>query len=554
VSGALPRSAAWLRARTDAPTLFFVVASAVSTVFLVVKSRGLWFFTDEWEFLLNRSISGAGVDQGVFAPHNEHWTTVPILVFRALFHVFGLSSYHPYVALSIGLHVVVCALLYALMRRTDVSPWAASLSVVVLTFLCGGGAMNALWAFQIGFLGSAACGLLALLLAERLDSPVRWAAVWLVSVVGLMTSGMSLMMLVWLGCFVLMGQGLRLALTATIPPLVVYAVWYVVIGHTGTTGLHLSNPEVLIQFFLTGLAAIWGQALLVPGIGGVMFLVLVVTALAAPATERTRALALSGIASALVAYAVLALTRGNTGLETPTKGRYVYFGLVLTLPAFAVLLSTISAAMTGRRVEQAFAFVTVAVLFAATGAAQTAHYVTSRLPNQIGPQQVAGAVALADEGATFLSTDVDPSFAVVSIDDLLRPAARRALPGGRVTAVGRLDASVQMQAAAQPQAFDLPFSQTRMRAIRMMVRTPGCSTLVVGHGAEIDLPPSVTGSQVALVPQTPALQVAMTGGGASSHRRALPATPGGRIYVATSSSKDTLRVFLPPGRISLCRS
>jgi hypothetical protein len=242
----------------DPPTTFVLLALVASGVFLATQVRGLWFFTDEWAFLTGRSLTGSGAVAGLFVPHNEHWSTIPVLVYRAQFHLFGLRTYVPYVAITIGLHLVTSLLLYLLLRCADIDPWAASLAVVVLCFLCGGGAMNVLWAFQMGFLGSAALGLLTLLLSERFDSPSRWAGVWVVGVASMMTSGMALSMLAWLAVFMLLRHGLRSALVAAVPSVLVYLAWYVAVGHVGAHD-GLADLGTTIRFLLVGLARIWGR-------------------------------------------------------------------------------------------------------------------------------------------------------------------------------------------------------------------------------------------------------------------------------------------------------
>lgn len=60
---------------------------------LIIASRGHWFVIDEWAFLTDRHL---GDVRGLFVPHNEHWSTLPILLWRGLFAAVGLHSYWPY--------------------------------------------------------------------------------------------------------------------------------------------------------------------------------------------------------------------------------------------------------------------------------------------------------------------------------------------------------------------------------------------------------------------------------------------------------------------------
>ncbi len=65
-------------------------------------------------------------------PHNEHISVLPILVYRALWHLFGLHSYDPYQLCVIALHLTAAVLLRAVMRRSGVNPWIATRSRIGL--------------------------------------------------------------------------------------------------------------------------------------------------------------------------------------------------------------------------------------------------------------------------------------------------------------------------------------------------------------------------------------------------------------------------------------
>jgi hypothetical protein len=60
------------------------------------------------------------------SPHNEHWSTLPILVYRMLWRFFGLRTYVPYKLITILLHLTTAVLLRVVMRRAGVNPWIAT--------------------------------------------------------------------------------------------------------------------------------------------------------------------------------------------------------------------------------------------------------------------------------------------------------------------------------------------------------------------------------------------------------------------------------------------
>ena len=84
---------------------------------------------------------------------------LPVVVFRALFFVFGLRSYLPYQIVIVALHVTTAWLLRAVMRRGGVRPFTATGGRVAVPLLRVGFA-NILQAFQITFVArsrSASC-------------------------------------------------------------------------------------------------------------------------------------------------------------------------------------------------------------------------------------------------------------------------------------------------------------------------------------------------------------------------------------------------------------
>jgi len=59
----------------------FGVFALIAFVGLLYLGRKGTFFQDEWAFI---QIGGLGTVRDWFAPHNEHWSTVPFALYRAL--------------------------------------------------------------------------------------------------------------------------------------------------------------------------------------------------------------------------------------------------------------------------------------------------------------------------------------------------------------------------------------------------------------------------------------------------------------------------------------
>jgi len=125
------------------PLVLFGTLAIASVPLLVWFGRGGWFAFDDWDLLAQRTGGNLG---DLFRPHYEHWLTLPILVYRLLWHLFGIRTYVPYQLLSILVHVAAATLLLVVMRRAGVSAWLSTIFAGVFLFF-GSGAYNILFAF-----------------------------------------------------------------------------------------------------------------------------------------------------------------------------------------------------------------------------------------------------------------------------------------------------------------------------------------------------------------------------------------------------------------------
>jgi hypothetical protein len=88
-SNAPARSDRLVRAWTDRPVrqraaILHGISLAVALPLLLWIDRHQWFSGDEWDFLVRRGVFGHS-EIGLLEPHNEHWSTFPVLISRALF-------------------------------------------------------------------------------------------------------------------------------------------------------------------------------------------------------------------------------------------------------------------------------------------------------------------------------------------------------------------------------------------------------------------------------------------------------------------------------------
>lgn len=305
--------------------------------------RNLWFFGDEWDFLTRRGLHGAYFS--LWAPHNEHWSVLPILLWRAVYSLAHLSSYWPYLVPLLLAHVAVVHLVWRRCLREGADPWVAT-ALALLLALLGAGAEDLVWAFQVGFVSSLLFGLLAMEAVEGAGRPVaRDAAASCLALAALMCSTVGVASCVALAVLLLGRTGWRRAVAVLAVPLTAYALWFALAGHSGlkATGDNFGLPVFLSVpvFVASNLANDLGHAASWPNAGP--FLAAAVIAWALWGRRRLFArhpAVLGGACAALVFYALAATGRDRIG-PTVSPSRYAYVGAVFLLPALALMLTDV---------------------------------------------------------------------------------------------------------------------------------------------------------------------------------------------------------------------
>jgi hypothetical protein len=366
------------------PTRYHRFATALHLASLVVALAGLiymdshvWFGYDDFDFLFLRGLHSAAVS--VWVPHNQHWSTIPILIYRAIFTFTALRTALPYSVVNIAAHVGLAHLLWRTMRLADVDPLVNAALVGVFLVL-GSGASGTLRAFQIGFTGAVLLGWMFVLL-ENHEAPShrRRAAAWTVSSLALMFSGVSITMVAVGGLVALMRRGWRAALLAIAPAFTIFAVWFLLVGHRHYSAgapvrvIVLKLPSYVFAGLTATLSGTFGSTAIGP-----ILLVAVVWWMARTQRPTAGALpAFAGVAGALLFFVINGFGRDYLGSSEATSDRYIAVAAALCLPAIGMALSALvrrtprsarddrpSDARFGRLNRPALAIVLVALLLA----------------------------------------------------------------------------------------------------------------------------------------------------------------------------------------------
>ena len=255
------RSARW------AETVHWVTLAA-AFAFWAWVDRHLWFFGDEWDFLVRRGLSYPPTSsRSIWFPHNEHWSTLPILLWRCLYSVFHLTTYWPYLVPVLLAQVAVMHLAWRICRRNGVDPWVATAAVGLLGFL-GAGAEDLASAFQVSFVGSVLFGFVAFDLLDRPNTEPastrrRDVLASCALLASLMCSTIGDAMVIGAAVLLFARRPPKRALAVLALPVCSYVVWFAFVGRLGLTSradqLSLTKVTTLPQYVWFGLSSALGQ-------------------------------------------------------------------------------------------------------------------------------------------------------------------------------------------------------------------------------------------------------------------------------------------------------
>jgi hypothetical protein len=326
--------------RPRLPTITHYAVLLVGFVVLMFLGKDQWFFGDDWAILAPR------LDSSVMAPHVGHWNLTPALVFPALRNLVGLGSYLPFLALAVFAHLAVVHLIWRLLSRVGTRAWLATLLSIFVLFL-GASAENVFWAFQFGFMGAIALGLLALLLLDRakLNVPLIIVA----SVLAPTFSGTALPVLAAAAIVGWVRHGFRKTALLLLPAAVCYLVWFALIGSEHPApgaGIHsVADIGTSLLFAAAMYGAGLGRTLPFIPLGVIPAAIIAIwffrTVRRGMPTRATAAYAL--VIGSVVFVSLTAYSRMSFGLTAAAAERYAYVTVVLLLPAVGLMLTALAA-------------------------------------------------------------------------------------------------------------------------------------------------------------------------------------------------------------------
>jgi hypothetical protein len=309
--------------------LLVAVAAVAASAAILWLARGFTFYFDEWDYIISAPAWNA---LSYLQPHNFHPAMLPRLIYAGMLATVGLRTYLPYMAVLLALHATSVFLLFELVRRRAGDLIGIACAAILLVL--GAGWENLLWAFQVSFVGSVACGLGMLLALESTPTRQRMPLVAALLTGSLMFSG--------IGLFFGVAAGVRLAVTSDrrkdlawlAPVAIAFGAWFLAYGRYGAP----VPPSPPTNILVVPLYTLWGLGASAAGLigeGGLFGPPLLLLAAGAVGFAWWRGgldpLSFGVGAGLVMFYVVTGVSRGQLGYQQSGAGRYVYEGAVFWL-------------------------------------------------------------------------------------------------------------------------------------------------------------------------------------------------------------------------------
>ena len=326
--------------------ILLCVGLAASGVLLVAWQSHLTFLVDDWDLLLFRRGLNA---HALLDPHSRHLILGPTLVYKAIQATFGMDSNTPYGVAATATFLASVALLHVYVRRR-VGDWVA-LAAVLPILVMGSAYEDLLTAFQIGYFGSMAFGIAALLAIERADGLGDVLACVLL-VASLAFAEIALAFAAGIAVAIALQRGPARRAWIVAVPILLYLIWYPTFGqsgaHLGPSSFSLHNVATSPPYVLDGFASSAGSLLglgtplLFGGTGGLEWgrpLLIALVAVSIAWVVRARPAARWWVLVPLaIGVAFWFLTAANFSFgRSPSASRYQYVGAVFLVMIAAQL-------------------------------------------------------------------------------------------------------------------------------------------------------------------------------------------------------------------------
>lgn len=543
------------------PTLVVLLALVTYGAYLLWLDRDAFFWGDDWHFLFRRG-SVDGASQGdLLTPFNGHWSTLMVLLYRALFETVGLTTYLPYVGVLIAFHLGIVLAIDRLLVRTGAGTWVSA-GVALAILFTGVAPEMVIFDAAMNHSGSILFGLLALLTLIRRGADRRAVQVsWLLLVLSLMWSGTGISAVVMAGVLASACWGFRRAGAIIAVPTAVFLAWFIGWGRHGTgTDLTWSITADVPAYVWAGLTKVFGTAVSVPEVGPVVFGMLLLNLVTDHRpVPMLRNLAWAGLAAATVQLIIEAITRSHMGVESASSGRYGYFTLVLLSPALALAASRLFHLTIEPRWLPALAVSIALVGYGLHGVNAVRQYAQGYTGVSGEWRQLfLGMIESADAGQRQITDTFDGGVNAGLTQDLIASEqVRRALPDGETSLQARMKAETMFNLGVGTQTYDLfnpAFVDLTYGWNRKIKKLPGCASYTATVGDPMLQVATVDGIEIGVKGPASEVITRLRRDDYIADGRIWKVEPGKALHVASTAKDAVIQVsFNAPGEYIICK-
>lgn len=199
-----------------------IVLAVAAVVLTAAFTRGMWFGSDELEYLTHRTAFDPG---DLTRPIGGHWTTWSVLLLRGLYNAVGLDWWPWFILPRLIGHTALAVLVWYVVRRRGADAFVAMVALATILVLGVSGYQRAL---QIGnWAVYAALIVCAWIITERPTPTNRdRLVVGGVLLVGVLGNGYSVAVIGGITVALLLARRLVTWLPALVPALAVYVIWW----------------------------------------------------------------------------------------------------------------------------------------------------------------------------------------------------------------------------------------------------------------------------------------------------------------------------------------
>lgn len=429
-----------------------VILGVSAGILLVYLNRNLWFYGDDFSIIFDRYFQSKDFSlvDAVLKPHNEHPIIIPTIVYLIIENIFGLHHYWIFVVPVLFMHVTITICVGILLSKILESKYLVIAGVAAMGF-ASAGVENLFWAFQFGFIGAIACGLIHLVLVfddqPKVGKRDYWGALF--GIFAVLNPATALTSLFVVGCYLIIRRRWMALLIAIGPALIVFLSWRIIFG--SEENHPKPDPHQLLalhQYVWRGLTASSDGLLHLSGIG-VIVLVAIGTYCVLQSQRNEKYSLVAALMLGLVFfYTVNGLGRIQYGVEQATSSRYTYIGVTLLTIPFLVVIDFVFA---HKRTVRMLAHLMI-IWFVIIGAMEFLNHSRSR---EINDRQRFGNMSAAIELSLTQnvrldaqpSPELDPT---VSVTHLLRAQDEGLWPTRNFNRRNILDTTNRISVTVQP--------------------------------------------------------------------------------------------------------